>query len=373
MKRIISIALSVALALALFASCAPKAAPAAPPADTPAQSATTPPAQSGDSTAAPAATPEAPKVLKKIQLVKGTGLCGIPTLIAFENGYFADEGYDVELITADSDTRKISLDNGTLPLANWDYAYFPSIENGVGIKVVDGLHRGCITIVVLEDSPIQKPEDLAGAKIAIEELGSTEHQVAQVWLETYGVKVNKGLSSVKDDEVEFIPYGDGNLELEAARKGEVDAVAIWDPIGAQALDSGFRKIFDLHDSHPFDGRYCCFLMASEKVLREDPEQIASLLRAYHSAQNWINDNPEAAAKLVIDKKYINVDDVDLAVKLIKNYDYPTYADRAAGTANVYEDVVYFSQKLIDLGYLTSSTDAEEIAGKLYADVATNDY
>ncbi|MDR0857438.1 MAG: ABC transporter substrate-binding protein [Oscillospiraceae bacterium] len=336
--------------------------------------AATPDAATPDA-ATPAAetTTDTPKTLKKIQLVKGTGLCGIPTLIAYENGYFADEGYDVELITADSDTRKISLDNGTLPLANWDYAYFPSIENGVGIKVVDGLHRGCITIVVLEDSPVHEAADLAGKKIAIEELGSTEHQVAQVWLETNGVKVNKGQSAVKDDEVEFIPYGDGNLELEAARKGEVDAVAIWDPIGAQALEDGFRKIFDLYDTPPFDGRYCCFLMASEKILNEDPEQIASLLRAYHSAQNWINENPEAAAQLVIDKKYINVDDVALAVKLIKNYNYPTYADRAAGTAGVYEDVVYFSEKLIELGYLTSSTDPKVIADKLYAEVATNDY
>jgi NitT/TauT family transport system substrate-binding protein len=305
--------------------------------------------------------------LTKIQLTRGTSLCGIPTIVAYELGYFAEEGYEVDLITADSETRKLGLNNGTIPIANWDYAYFPSIENGLGIKVVDGLHRGCITIVVLEDSPIQTVHDLKGKKIAIEELGGTEHQVTVVWLEDNGIK------AARNEDVELIPYGDGNLELEAAKKGEVDAVAIWDPIGAQALADGFRKIFDLHDTEPFGGRYCCFLMASEKILNEDPEQIASLLRAYHKAQNFINDNPEEAAKIVIEKKYINVDDVDLAVSLIKNYDYPTYADRANGTTNIYEDVLYFSQKLIDLGYLTSTSDAAEIAAKLYVEVPTNDY
>jgi NitT/TauT family transport system substrate-binding protein len=113
-------------------------------------------------------------------------------------------------------------------------------------------------------------------------------------------------------------------------------------------------------------------MASTKVLGEDPKQIASLLRAYHKAQNWINDNPEDAAKIVIEKKYVNVDDLGLAVELIKNYNYPTYADRAAGTTNIYEDVVYFSQKLIDLEFL-KATDAEAVARKLYTKVETNDF
>jgi NitT/TauT family transport system substrate-binding protein len=336
-KRILSVALLLTLAITSLVACADKI----------------------DAASA--------KELKKIQLNKSTSLCGIPTLVAYENGYFAEEGYDVELITADSETRKLGLNNGTLPVANWDYAYFPSIENGLGIVVVDGLHRGCITIVVPKDSPIQNVQDLRGKKIAIEELGGTEAQVTIVWLETNGIK------AAANQEVELIPYGDGNLELEAAKKGEVDAVAIWDPIGAIAVkNQGFRKIFDLHDTDPFAGRYCCFLMASTKILKEDPEQIASLLRAYHKAQNWIHDNPEGAAKIVTEKKYVNIDDIDLAVALIKNYDYPTYADRAAGTTNIYEDVEYFSQKLIDLGFL-KATNAKEVAQKIYAEVKTNDF
>jgi NitT/TauT family transport system substrate-binding protein len=315
-----------------------------------------------------AATQETPaKELTKIQLNKSTSLCGIPTLVAYENGYFAEEGYDVELITADSETRKLGLNNGTLPLANWDYAYFPSIENGLGIVVVDGLHRGCITIIVPENSSIKNVQDLRGKKIAIEELGGTEAQVAIVWLETNGIK------AAANEEAELIPYGDGNLEIAAALKGEVDAAAIWDPIGAIAVKTqGFRKIFDLNETEPFAGRYCCFLMASTKILNENPEEIAALLRAFHKAQNWINDNPEAAAKLVIEKQYINVDDLDLAVSLIKNYNYPTYKDRADGTTNVYEDVLYFSQKLIDLGFL-KAPDAKIVADKIYKEVATNDY
>ena len=355
MKRILSILLAVTIITAAFTSCENN------------NSALSSAGSQASSDEKAEESPAAAKPLTNIQINKSTSLCGIPTIVAYEKGFFADEGYNVELITADSETRKLGLNNGTLPIANWDYAYFPSIENGLGIVVVDGLHRGCITVIVPEDSPIYDVQDLRGKKIAIEELGGTEAQVTIVWLESNGIK------AAANEEAELIPYGDGNLELEAAKKGEVDAVAIWDPIGAIAVkEQGFRKIFDLTDTEPFAGKYCCFLMASTKILEEKPEEIAALLRAYHKAQNWIHENPADAVKLVVEKQYVNINDIDLAVGLINNYNYPTYEDRKNGATNVYEDVYYFSQKLIDLGFLKSS-DAKSVADKIYREVKTNDF
>ena len=43
-------------------------------------------------------------------------LCGAPIYIAYENGYFTEEGFDVTLISADTETRKIGLNNGTIPI-----------------------------------------------------------------------------------------------------------------------------------------------------------------------------------------------------------------------------------------------------------------
>ena len=63
-------------------------------------------------------------------------LCGAPIYIAYENGYFAEEGFDVNLISADFETRKIGLNNGSIPIVNGDFQFFPSIENGIDVKVV---------------------------------------------------------------------------------------------------------------------------------------------------------------------------------------------------------------------------------------------
>ena len=95
---------------------------------------------------------------------KDGALCGAPIYIAYENGYFADEGFDVNLISTDFEARKIGLNNGSIPIVNGDFQFFPSIENGIDVKVVDGLHEGCIKFAVKPDSDIKTVQDLKGQK-----------------------------------------------------------------------------------------------------------------------------------------------------------------------------------------------------------------
>ena len=131
---------------------------------------------------------------------KDGSLCGAPIYIAYEKGYFAEEGFDVNLISADTETRKIGLNNGTIPIVNGDFQFFPSIEEGVQVKVVDGLHKGCIKIVVPADSKIKTAADLKGKKIGVDEIGGTPYQVASVWLENHGVIAKN------NQDVTFVPY-----------------------------------------------------------------------------------------------------------------------------------------------------------------------
>lgn len=293
---------------------------------------------------------------------KDGSLCGAPIYIAYEKGFFAEEGFDVNLISADTETRKIGLNNGTIPIVNGDFQFFPSIEEGVKVKVVDGLHNGCIKFVVRPDSDIETVEDLKGKKIGVDEIGGTPHQVASVWLEQAGISALQ-----QDGEVEFLPFSDGNLELEALYNGEIDVAAMWDPLGSVAEKEGKVKvIFDLSTDPAFAGKYCCFLYASEKLLEENPEEIAALLRAYQKAQDWIAKNPEEAVDIIIEGKYAQIEDKDLAIELIKSYAYPTYEDRSSNKQSVEGDVQYFVQALYDIGYLQS--DPVQFAQDIYAKV-----
>ncbi len=290
---------------------------------------------------------------------KDGSLCGAPIYIAYEKGYFAEEGFDVNLISADTETRKIGLNNGTIPIVNGDFQFFPSIEEGVKVKVVDGLHQGCITIIVPKGSPIKSAEDLKGKKIGVDEIGGTPFQVASVWLENHGIvaKDNK--------EVTFVPYNDGNLEIAAAEKGEIAAAAIWDPFGSLAVkNKGFKKIFDLSTDPIFAGKFCCFLYASDKVLKADPRKVAALLRAYHKAQDWIHNHPQEAVSIISDKKYSAITDKELASELVKSYNYPSLHEESTRAATVKANVLYFVKELSKIGYL-KTTNPEKFANEIY--------
>ncbi len=302
----------------------------------------------------------------KIQIPgKDGALCGAPTYVAYEKGFFAEEGFDVELISADFETRKIGLNNGTIPIVNGDFQFFPSIEQGIDVKVVDGFHNGCIKFVVRPDSDIATANDLKGKKIGVDEIGGTPHQVASVWIE------NAGISALQEDgEVTFLPYSDGNLELEALYNGDIDVAAMWDPLGSVAEKEGKVKvIFDLSTDPTFAGKYCCFLFASNKVLQEDPEKVAAILRAYRKAQDWISKNPEEAVNLIIEGKYSQITDKELAVELLKSYEYPSEEERTAGTHRIEDDVEYFAKALNDIGYL--STGSKEFTENYFYEVDTS--
>ncbi|MDR1913999.1 MAG: ABC transporter substrate-binding protein [Clostridiales bacterium] len=286
---------------------------------------------------------------------KDGALCGAPIYIAYDQGFFAEEGFDVNLISADAETRKIGLNNGTIPMVNGDFQFFPSIEEGVNVSVVDGLHNGCIKFIVKKGSPIKTAEDLRGKRIAVDEIGGTPHQVASVWVEKAGIS-----AQASDNEVEFVVYSDGNLEIEALKNDDVDVAALWDPLGS-VYTSGehadeYEVLFDLSTDPTFAGKYCCFLYASNKVIEENPERVSALLRAYHKAQEWIAENPDEAVNIISDKKYSDIEDKALAAELVKSYAYPSAGAHAANTQDVGADVAYFATELYNIGYLKTAPE-----------------
>lgn len=75
----------------------------------------------------------------EIPVSDGT-LCIAPFFVAKGKGFFAKEGVDVKFVSANAETRKIGLNNGTYPITNSDFAFFQSVENGVNRRIPYWLH-----------------------------------------------------------------------------------------------------------------------------------------------------------------------------------------------------------------------------------------
>ncbi|MBR1874528.1 MAG: ABC transporter substrate-binding protein [Eubacterium sp.] len=285
-------------------------------------------------------------------------LCGAPIYIAYEKGFFKEEGIDANLTAADFETRKLGLNDGNVPFVNGDFQFFSSAEQGIDMKIIGGMHFGCIKLVVRSDSDLSAPKE--GLKIGVDEVGGTTFQVASVWLEEGGISARQ-----EDNKATFLPFSDGNLELQALYNGEIDVAAVWDPLGDIAEASGKAKVLvDISKDAPFAGKYCCFYYASSKVVKENPEEIKALYNAVLKAQKWINENPEEALDLIIKGQYSQVEDKELAAKLLKDYEYETA--ETAGSHDVKGDIKYFAEELKKIGYLEG--DPTQFTENIYQEV-----
>ena len=294
----------------------------------------------------------------EIPVSDGT-LCIAPFFVAKEKGFFAKEGVDVKFVSANAETRKIGLNNGTYPITNSDFAFFQSVENGVNIKVVEGFHVGCIHLLVKKGSPIRSAQDLKGKKIAVNAIGATPHQAATLWLESNGV------SAIND--VQFLPYADGNLALEALERGQVEAVSLWDPLGSlAAVDGRADVLMDLATDPVFAGRYCCFYYVSGILLEKEPEKIKALLRALEQAHTWISEHPEETVELMQAGKHSAIEDKEFATALIKSYEYQSPEQKIKSGRNLKADLHYFADLLHKVGYL--QLNADEFTEKIYREV-----
>lgn len=289
----------------------------------------------------------------KIQALGG-GACGAPSYVAFEKGFFAEEGLDVELVSGTLDQLKTGLVTGEFTVTNGDFQYFPSIQQGMDLKIIGGLHKGCISLVVPPNSPIKTAKDLAGKRIGVDEIGGTPMSVATIVLANAGIDPKTGVT--------FIPYPLDQL-VQAVKKGEIDAFAAWDPYGTLAQkNDGFTALSDISSDPLFAGKSCCFLYASKKQIDKDPARVAAIARAYQKATAWIKANPEETAKLEIEKKYVATEDLNLLTELIKTYDYEYTTDHA------YEDTLYFVEQFNKTGFLKKDTDPKTFSDQVYYDI-----
>ena len=193
-------------------------------------------------------------------------------------------------------------------------------------------------------------------------IGATPHQAASLWLEANGV------SAIND--VQFLPYADGNLALEALERGQVEAVSLWDPLGSlAAVDGRADVLMDLATDPVFAGRYCCFYYVSGILLEKEPGKIKALLRALEQAHAWISEHPEETVELMQAGKHSAIEDKEFATALIKSYEYQSPEQKIKSGRNLKADLYYFADLLHKVGYL--QLNADEFTEKIYREVDWN--
>ncbi|WP_084441837.1 ABC transporter substrate-binding protein [Termitidicoccus mucosus] len=239
--------------------------------------------------------------------------CESPVYVAKDKGFFSEEGLDAGIVRGDWNFIKESLAFGRISAVQGLLMnYIKPIEQGLDVKVTAGVHRGCVRILVPDTSPITGPAGLKGKRIGVPALGSSP------WI--FAARVISELGGDIRRDVEWKPFPAGELKL-ALQKGEVDAIAVADPIGEILIsEGGVRIVVDQLTDAPYKDEYCCAVLVSGKLARETPDVAARITRAILKASLWIEHNPQGAAEIAVNGRHTG-GSVEINARILAKLDY----------------------------------------------------
>src|SRR3954466_2602683 len=198
--------------------------------------------------------------------------CEAPIFSAVENGFFKDEGLDVELVKCEWANYKDVLALGGYDITHHLVMYFlKPIEQGLDVKFTGGIHRGCLRVQAGTKTNIKTVQDLRGKRIGVPGMGTPPFIFANRVLGANGINASK--------EVTWLVFPAGELVL-ALDKGQGDAVADSEPIGGLLLADGkVRNVADQAADMPYKEEYCCAVIVNGKYLSKNPKAAAAGTRA----------------------------------------------------------------------------------------------
>src|SRR6266404_3237914 len=214
--------------------------------------------------------------------------CEPPIFVAYENGFFKEEGLDVELVKTDWDGLQSGHGLGRFHANHTLLMYILTpLESGLDVKITGGVHTGCLRIQAGIKMDIKTVADLKGKKIGITVMGSPPFLYAS------RVLAKAGMDPKKD--VDWVIYPPDAMGL-ALDQGMIDAVASAEPIGTiLTIKEKVRTVADQAVDDEYKDEFCCAVVVNGKFAKDNPEGAAKVTRAMLKGAKWVSENPTAAA------------------------------------------------------------------------------
>jgi sulfonate transport system substrate-binding protein len=185
-------------------------------------------------------------------------------------------------------------------------------------------------LLVPENSPIKRPADLKGKKVALNK-GSNVHYFLAKFLEKNGLKYS-------DIQPVFLAPADARAAFE---RGSVDAWVIWDPYAAASEKQIGARI--LADATGVVKNYAYFL-AEKTFATKSADALTELFEEVRKQGEWINANYAEAAALVAPLQGLDKDIVERTLRHFSNV-YAPITDSVLSEQQALGDT-FFELKLI---------------------------
>lgn len=267
----------------------------------------------------------------------------LPLFIAEENGYFPDEGIEIEAYSiANSnqlvdgilaDNLDVFVESSAVPVLAAEIRS-PGAMKIFAVSSITSEHP-FDAILVRSDAPIDSLQDLGGTSIGVFP-GSTATNLLKKFLEDNGIDVGG---------IAFLPIPPQN-QLAALQEGSINALHAYEPTTAIAMSSGgIRMLYGSVYAEMLEPNPQGVAVVSAEFARRSPDMAASTIRALERAMTFMKENdaesrtilsnrlglPEAAADTMIFLYMVGHDDISTTT-------LQRYADMLTGLGELPEDL-----------------------------------
>jgi len=216
----------------------------------------------------------------------------IPLYLAEAEGFFKDEGLNVQIVAFKGGTDLVrgmvagAVDVGVGALSE----ALVGVDTGQGVKVFySGFNMTVFDWYAVPN--IKSLADAKGARFGVTTFGSSTDFLTRYALTIHGIDPQK--------DVQIIQGGGSAPRLAAMEAGQLDVNIFATPEKFMAAERGFHKIMsqkEIAEDYPFHVFY-----AKEDFLQSSPNTIKALLRAYVKGVRLAKANKERAVEVLVDK------------------------------------------------------------------------
>ena len=283
---------------------------------------------------------EPPPEIKKIRLIHAPSICLAPQLLARDlmllEGFSEVEYVDIKVNKLSTEIISDRADISMVATPE----LIPVLDSSNAIVVLAGIHAGCYEL--FGGPGINRVNDIRGKKIAISAVGSPEQTYIASIAAYVGMNPNRDLQWV---------LGDSSMDaMRLFVEGRADAFLAFPPQPQELrMMRVGNLILDTATDRPWSQYFCCMVAANRDFVEKYPVSAKRALRAMLKGADICAEDPERAARYLVEKNYEQRYDVGLDV--LKSLPYSRWRD-----ANPEDTIRFHALRLHEAGMIRTAPE-----------------
>jgi len=159
-------------------------------------------------------------------------------------------------------------------------------SRGAEVRVIGGAVNGGSALVVQGDSPLSKPADFKGKRIATPQFGNTQDVAARAWLVAGGLRITQ-----TGGDAHVVPTSNPD-QLSLFQSKQLDAVWTVEPwVSRLESEAGGKVLVEEKDA------ITTILVSSAGFLEKNRDLARRFVAAHRELTDWIQKNPDEAQRM----------------------------------------------------------------------------